>query len=267
MPPSHLRPFAHRRRRGVTLTLIALVITACLPGSTSIANAQTSARTPSSGVELLRRMHDRYAKTWYHSLSFTQSTEVHLPNDSVVRQTWWETASVPGYLRIRRLADDDRNVSIYRKDSLYTRRNGGPWQGRKLRNDLLVLGFDVYRQPVDTSALVLREEGYNLDVVSEGTWDGRPVWVVGARSGDSTTPQFWIDKERLVYVHSIMRGIRDTTKTATVTFGDYAPLAGGWISRDVSIEEGGKLLQREMYRDIKANIDAPPAIFDPAQIP
>jgi len=265
MPRSHSRfsscPF-------IVGLLFTIATSASAPlFSFAVASAQTPASPPSSGVELLQRMHDRYAKTWYRSLSFTQSTEIHLPNDSVVHQTWWETASVPGYLRIRRLANDDRNVSIYRKDSLYTRRNGGPWQGRKLRNDLMVLGFDVYRQPVDTSAQILREEGYNLDVVSDGTWDGRPVWVVGAQNGDTTTPQFWIDKERLVYVHSIMRGLRDTTKTATVTFGDYAPLAGGWISRDVSIEEGGKLLQREVYRDIKANIDAPPAIFDPAQIP
>jgi hypothetical protein len=264
MPITNGRPAARHSR---VLSMLAALTLVCLTSGAQVMSAQTSASAPSSGVELLQRMHDRYAKSWYHSLSFTQSTEVHLPNDSVVHQTWWETASGPGYLRIRRLANDDRNVSIYRKDSLYTRRNGGPWQGRKLRNDLLVLGFDVYRQPVDTSAQILREEGYDLGVVSEGTWDGRPVWIVGAKSGDVTTPQFWIDKERLVYVHSIMRGIRDTTKTATVTFGDYAPLAGGWISRDVSIEEGGKLLQREVYRDIKANVDAPLAIFDPAQIP
>jgi len=52
-----------------------------------------------------------------------------------------------------------------------------------------------------------------------------------------------------------------------VTFGDYAPLAGGWIPRDVAIDEGGKVIQRERYRDIKANIDAPPSMFDPAMNP
>ncbi len=233
--------------------------------------AQTSrspaAATPASGVELLQRMHDRYANSWYRTLSFTQTTDLRLPTDSIIQQTWWETASVPGYLLIRRLANDDRNAVIYRKDSVYSRRNGAPWQSRQARNDLMVLGFDVYRQPVDVSAEVLRGEGYDLDKVSDNVWDGRPVWVVGALSGDSTSRQFWVDKERLVYVHSIMRGIRDTTRTATVTFGDYAPLAGGWISRDVSIEEGGKVIQHERYRDIKANVDAPQSMFDPAMNP
>jgi hypothetical protein len=230
------------------------------------AAAQTSDRAPASGAEVLQRMHDRYAKSWYRTLSFTQTTEIRLRSDSVISQTWWETASVPGYLRIRRLADNDSNVVIYRKDSVYSRRNGGPWQGRQQRNDLMVLGFDVYRQPVAVSADVLRGEGYDLATVSENTWEGRPVWVVGAAQGDSTRHQFWVDKERLVYVHSIMGGIRDTTKTATVTFGDYAPLAGGWIARQVTVEEGGKFIQRETYRDIKANVPAPLSIFDPAQI-
>jgi hypothetical protein len=251
-------------RLGTGLMVAALISVAAPIGT---ASGQANAKMPASGVELLQRMHDMYANKWYRSLSFTQSTEIRLPTDSVITQTWYEVGSIPGNLLIRRLANDNQNATIYRKDSVYSRRNGGPWKGRQQRNDLMVLGFDVYRQPVDVSAQVLRAEGYNLDAVSEGTFEGKPVWIVGAKGGDMKTPQFWIEKDKLLYVHSIMRGLRDTTGTATVTFGDYAPLAGGWIARDVSIEEGGKVIQRERYRDIKANIDAPPAMFDPAQIP
>ena len=88
--------------------------------------AQNSAKAPTSGVELLQRMHDRYAKSWYRTLSFTQTTDIRLPTDSVIQQTWWETASIPGYLLIRRLTNVDKNAAIYRKDSVYSRRNGAP---------------------------------------------------------------------------------------------------------------------------------------------
>jgi hypothetical protein len=210
-------------------------------------------------------MHDRYAGKWYRTLTFTQATEITLPNDSVVRQTWYETGMIPGLLRIDRDARDGRNAIVFRGDSTYSRRNGGPWRATKSRNVLMTLGFDVYGQAPEESARVLAEEGYDLSKVSSATWQGRPVWVVGAVAGDSSANQFWVDRDRLVYVRSIERGLRDTTQRAEIVFGDYAPLGGGWIAREVTVREGGRMLQREAYTEIRADVPVERDFFDPAK--
>jgi len=225
---------------------------------------------PASGTDVLRLMHDRYDGHWYGTLTFTQATEIRLRGDSVVHQTWYEAAKLPGFLRIDRLAKDGRNVIIFRGDSTYVRSEGGPFAAHNHRNELMTLGFDVYRQPVERSATILREEGYDLATLGEATWRGRPVWVVGAATGDTAgrpaRRQFWVDKARLVYVRSLGPGLRDSTQTADIVFDAYEPLAGGWIAKEVIVSEGGTVLQREVYSDVKANVPLGDELFDPAQI-
>jgi cyclase len=46
----------------------------------------------------------------------------------------------------------------------------------------------------------LKRLGFDLATVHDDSWEGRPVYVVGARAGDLRTRQFWVDKERLVFV-------------------------------------------------------------------
>jgi hypothetical protein len=125
----------------------------------------------------------------------------------------------------------------------------------------------VYADDVTHSAQVLAEAGYDLSKVSSATWQGRPVWVIGAAAGDSVARQFWVDKERLVYVRSLEPAPRDPKAQTEIVFGDYVPLAGGWIAREVTVSSGGKVIQRERYFDIKANVPVTDAYFDPSKIP
>lgn len=67
----------------------------------------------------------------------------------------------------------------------------------------MVLGFDVYVQPVAETVRKLRLLKFDLAKLHEITWEGRPSYVVGATAADSTSPQFWIDKERLYFVRSL----------------------------------------------------------------
>jgi hypothetical protein len=41
-------------------------------------------------------------------------------------------------------------------------------------------------------------------------------------------------------------------------------LAGGWLATRCEFYVAGKLAQAEEYHDWKANVDLPPALFDPA---
>jgi hypothetical protein len=215
-------------------------------------------------------MHARYAGRWYATLAFTQDTERRLPDDSTARETWFEVKRMPGLLRIDRGARDGRNVILFRGDSTYRRRDGAPQPARRGRNEPSVLDFDVYGQPPARTAAVLRDEGFDLDRLGEAAWRGRAVWTVGAATGDSAGAparrQFWVDQERLVVVRLLRPGFRDGARTAEVTFDGYRPLAGGWIAPEVTVSEGGRVIQRERYRDVRANVSLPDSLFDPARL-
>jgi hypothetical protein len=85
---------------------------------------------------------------------------------------------------------------------------------------------------------------------------------VGAKTGDLHTRQFWVDKERLVFVRMLGPGGQDTTRTSDTRFNKYAPFAGGWVSAEVEFLLDGQRLFLEEYRDIRANVVVPDAMWD-----
>ncbi|MGH7675022.1 MAG: hypothetical protein ACREMV_07100, partial [Gemmatimonadales bacterium] len=93
------------------------------------------------------------------------------------------------------------------------------------------------------------------------TWAGRPVYVVGARAGDVHTRQFWIDRERLVFVRMLEPAPGDSTRTSEVRFNKYAPLAGGWIAPEVEFLLNGERRFLEEYRDVRANVAVAADLF------
>jgi hypothetical protein len=126
----------------------------------------------------------------------------------------------------------------------------------------MILGFDVYGQPVERTVSVLREEGFDLSKMREDTWQGRRVYVVGADAGDSTSKQFWVDAERLLFVR-MMEPAGGDKGTLEVRFDDYHPYGGGWVATTVTAMNGGKLVQSEKYTDVKVNVPIPDNRFDP----
>ena len=53
-----------------------------------------------SGEALIRAMHDRYATSWYKSVTFTQKSTTYNPDGSTKVETWYEALLLPGKLRI-----------------------------------------------------------------------------------------------------------------------------------------------------------------------
>ena len=261
-----------RRIQLLPLVSAALLASACAtpapaPSTTAApAPAAAPALTPKSGADVVRAMHDRYADTWYRTLAFTQSTERRSPADTMIRETWYEQAKIPGALRIDVGAPTGNPVILYTRDSLYIHRSGLPLITRATRNPLAILGFDVYRQPSDTTLRVLVAEGIDTTRVHADTLYGRPVWVVGAAAGDTTTKQFWVDAGRLVFVRLLEPAQAPGTGIVDIRFENYQPAGKAWISPLVTVTAGGKLVQRETYRDIQVDIPIPDSRFDPASI-
>jgi hypothetical protein len=215
---------------------------------------------PRNGEELIQLMRDKYAGKWYRTLTFVQKTT--LPDGKI--ETWYEALDLPGKLRIDIAPLDSGKTILFRNDSLY-RFQGGQLKGAQpLIHPLMVLGFDVYGAPTTETIRKLRTLGFDLSKIRETTWQGRPTYVVGAAEGDTTSAQFWIDKERLYFVRSFEPSKKDPTIVNETRFDKYIPLGGGWVEMEVLFLTNGKQQMKEEYSDPKANVKLDPKIFDPS---
>jgi len=215
--------------------------------------------TPADGRDLIRDMHARYAGKWYRTLTFTQESAF---GDGRV-QTWYEAAAIPGRLRIDIAPLDDGNTIIFRNDSIYNFQGGALAGSQPQVHPLMVLGFDVYASdPAETIAR-LEGLGFDLSVMREDTWQGRPVYVVGAQMGDSLTRQFWVDKEHLYFVRLLQPAPRNPQVVSEIQFNKYQRLGQGWIAPEVLFLAGGTVQLTETYRDMKADVSLEDAFFLP----
>ena len=127
----------------------------------------------------------------------------------------------------------------------------------------MVLGFDIYEAPVAQIAAKLRGLNFDLTKLHQTTWQGRPTYVVGAEAGDTTSPQFWIDAERLYFVRSLEPSKKNPGVTNDTRFQKYIALGGGWVGMEVLFLSGGEQKVKEEYSNAKTNVKLDPAIFDP----
>lgn len=218
-----------------------------------------------TGEDALRAMHDRYAKSWYETLTFTQKSTTYNADGTSKVETWHEAVSVPGKLRIDVGTPSEGNGALLVDGTVTGFREGKESGTRPLVNMLLVLGFDVYRQSPQDTAKVAKAEGYDLTKLHEETWEGQPVYVVGAEKGDLKSKQFWIDKNRLLFVRIFEPAQADAAKYQDIRFEDYHPLAGGWLAERVEVYVDDKKVFSEEYSDIQGNAKLDPGTFDPKQ--
>ncbi|PYO97865.1 MAG: hypothetical protein DMD61_11495 [Gemmatimonadetes bacterium] len=119
-------------------------------------------------------------------------------------------------------------------------------------------------QPRDSGGGVLFvRDSQDLATVHEDTWEGRSVYIVGAASGDRHRRQFWVDKERLVFVRLLEPAQRDTTRTSDIRFNDYRPAGDAWLSAEVAFLVDGKQRWLEQYTEIQTGTALPDSLFDP----
>jgi hypothetical protein len=214
---------------------------------------------PKNGVELIEQMRQRYFGKWYRTLTFVQKTT--LADERV--ETWYEAAELPGKLRIDIAPLEGKNTLLFRSDSLYEFKGGTLEESRPMIHPLMVLGFDVYAQPVDVTVRKLRELGFDLGRLHESTWEGRPAFVVGAAAGDTVTRQFWIDKERLYFVRMVEPGKKNPSARVETRFDKYIPMGQGWLETEVRFLVDGDTKMLEEYTKPQAEVVLSPAIFEP----
>ena len=219
-------------------------------------------QTVQNGDELLKTMHERYAGKWYKTLTFVQKTTQIRADSTISTSTWYEAFSFPGTMRID-IDTAGTNGMIFTKDSLFSFRNGTLAATRVFVHPLLLLGFDVYFLDPGQTSEKLKNLHINLTIVREDQWQGRPVYVVGAKEGDLHSAQFWVDREHLLFVRLLEPGGRGGSQTRETQFSKYERLGGGWISTEVIFKLDGNVQMTEEYTELRANPQLDLKLFDP----
>jgi hypothetical protein len=213
--------------------------------------------------QLVQAMQKKYAKSWYKTVTFIQQTTNIDKDGNKKVETWYEAISVPGSLRIDIMPITDGNGILFTNGQLYSFKGGKVENSRPFVHPLLILGFDIYRLPQAEVIETLRGLKFDLSILREDTWQGQPVYVVGAKPGDLHSPQFWIDQKNLYFVRMLRPG-RDGAQTQETQFNKYQKLGGGgWISPEVIFMIDGKVVTTEEYSEMKADMPLDPKLFDP----
>jgi outer membrane lipoprotein-sorting protein len=230
----------------------------------AVLTVASAAQTPTTTEQVIAAMHERYARNWYRTLTFEQQSITHKPDGTSSTETWQEAMLLPGRLRIDMGEPSAGNGALFVNGREYLYKAGKLVKERDELNPLLVLGFDVYRQPVDVTMGQLKTLHVDASTMHEEQWNGRGYFVVGAKVGDTHTAQFWIDKERLYFVRMLQPDEKDPKITEEFLFEDYKQVeGGGWLSEHVVMNIDGKLVFEEKYSKVQVNPKLSEGLFDP----
>ena len=217
-----------------------------------------------SGDELIAAMHKKYDGKWYKTLTFKQVTTTYKTDGTSEDAIWYEALTAPGQLRIDFDPVDKGNGILFTGGNLYSFKDGKLAGNRPFVHPLLVLGFDVYMQPVETTIAQIKGMGIDLSVVHQEKWQGNDVYVVGAKLGDLNTPQFWVTKKDLLFVRLLQLGGKDKKIVQETQFNKYVKVkGGGWVSAEVQFFDDGKRRTTEAYSKIQTGMKLDASLYDP----
>src|SRR6266481_6161486 len=213
--------------------------------------------------DLVQAMQKKYAKSWYKTATFVQKTTNIDKDGNKKVETWYEAMSLPGSLRIDFTPTKDGNGILFTNSQIYVFKNGKVDSNRPYVHPLMVLGFDIYRLPQTDVIEKLKGLKFDLSILREDTWQGRPVYVVGAKARDLHSQQFWIDQKDLYFVRMLRPAGKDGTQTQETQFNKYQRLGGGWMAPEVIVKIDDQIRTTEEYSEMRANPALDSKLFDP----
>jgi hypothetical protein len=172
---------------------------------------------------------------------------------------------LPRRQRVEQTIDGQREVRLTVGERIWVRAPDGrtfeaPPAGRTDTTHLLVpfrrTGADLL---AEWKALGVRDDVSYVTRAGE-----RPVTVIGARPGERTVPQVWVDVDRGVVRFVTREKLPNGVGVVDLAFSDHRPLVGGFAlpyRQEAFVD--GKLLVRIVVRSAAVNTGLPDALFDP----
>jgi hypothetical protein len=232
----------------------------------------SASRGPGAGLRLatsaglLKAMHDRYDGKFLKTMSFLQNNTQYSATGAEKKSQWYEHIEVPGKLRIAFLPATTKSGLVQVDDRVASFDNGIRVDFRPSINPLLLLTADVYVAPVATIMRGLDSLHVDTEVMHDDEWDGQPVYVVGAKAGDTTSNQMWVDRDHLRLVRFIQRSKQgDRTNVSDIRVRDYKEIQGFEIPTEFLVIRNGRPFWREEYADVRINEQFPEGTFDLAR--
>ncbi len=203
-------------------------------------------------------MHQKYKGKFNPYFTFDQTAVLYKSSTDSTVQVWHEAIAFPGKLTIKFDDFAAGNGAIYAQDSQYVFKDHTLQNRRRRIHEVLVLGFDVYHQPVDRTVAQLQEAGIDLSKVLETTWNNRKVYVVGVTSLEEKASHFIIDREKLWLLQSVRQ---DGERQSVVDLNGYKNVQGNWIATDLTFFQDNRKTLHEVYYNMKFPKTLPAEIF------
>ena len=213
--------------------------------------------------ELVTAMQHKYGKPWYRTATFVQKTTDIDKDGNKKIAIWYEALSVPGSLRIDFTPIKEGNGILFTDRKIFSFKDGKQESTRPFIHPLMILGFDIYKLPAADVLETLKGLKFDLSILREDTWQGRPVYVVGAKQDDLHSAQFWIDQKQLYFVRMLRPTGKDGAQTQETQFNKYQRLGGGWMAPEVIFKVDGQVRTTEEYSEMRANPTLDARLFDP----
>lgn len=261
------------------ILLAALAVSGCSyfqsgaatePAAAPATNPATSRRsistvhaTSSSG--LIRAMHDRYDGKYLKTMSFLQNNTSYTATGEEQKSQWYEHIEIPGKLRIAFLPASQKSGLVQIDDRVASFDNGIRVDFRPSVNPLLLLTADVYVAPAATIMRGLDTLHVDGEIIRDAVWEGEPVYVVGARAGDTTSNQMWVNRDHLRLVRFIQSAkVGERIMLSDTRVLSYKDIGGFEVPTEFLVIRNGKPVWREQYTDVRINENFPPGTFDQA---
>ncbi|HWL38968.1 MAG TPA: hypothetical protein VNO75_01925 [Gemmatimonadaceae bacterium] len=237
------------------------------PADSKPAATPTPAAAKIASTEaLIGAMHGRYNGKFFKTTSFLQNNTVFTTTGEEQKSQWYEHLEAPGKLRIAFLPAAQRSGLVQVDDRVASFDNGIRIDFRPSVNPLLLLTVDVYSAPAANILRGLDSLGVDRSIIRTDEWEGRPVYVVGAKAGDSTSSQMWVDSERLRLVRFVQRDRRgERTIVSDMRVKNYRDIEGYEVPTEFVVLRNGRTVWREQRADIRLNDPLPPEVFDQAR--
>ncbi|SHG45766.1 hypothetical protein [Flagellimonas flava] len=220
--------------------------------------------TVKTSSELIEMMKKRGEKRHLKAFTFVQQT-VHFEEDGAVRDTsvWHEAIRYPKEFRIDFGNPDAGNANINRNDSIYVYRNHEMVHSGPEIQEFLILEGGIFYYSVSETIERLKGLGIDTAVLSESSYNGKSVLIIGAIPGEIKKPQIWLDKENLFVVRRFSKS--NQGNLYEVRYDDYKNIDGHWIETWIEFYRDGRLIQTERYTQIDVEPKLDDHVFDPDQ--
>ena len=218
--------------------------------------------SPSS---LISAMYDRYDGRFFKTMTFLQENTAYTTTGEEQKSQWFVHVQAPGKLRIAFLPVSQKSGLVQVSERVASFDNGIRVDFRRSVNPLLLLAVDAYAGPPAAVLKGLDSLGVDTGIIRTDEWEGRPVYVIGAKAGDSTSSQAWIDAEHLRLTRFIQRAGRGArTIISDIRVRNYREIDGFQVPTEFLTLRNGRPVWREQRTSIRINTELPPGVFDQA---